>query len=358
MAEAENTLAKPRRHLLIAGTGRSGTSFLVRFLAAMGLDTNLAKSGEEQWNSEANAGLEDIPLTSAFNDLPYVVKNPFLSEIIDTVLSDPGILIEAVIIPVRDLTEAAASRTIVELQAVHQLEPWMIELDHMVETWGSTPGGVVYSLNPLDQARLLAVGFHRLIERLTVADVPMVFLDFPRLVNDPSYLFAKLRPFLPADSTEAQAKAAHAEVADATKVRVREELRDAASSQAAMKIHVGPGYPQRDTQDLIALRRELAQLRARSGGTGISQNQRLLGDREFAMGQRETQMAEREQHLQQYAAALERQARNMSEQKSTSPEQIPAKLTETTPPKPGRTSALKRVLRSVLHSRKTRSLKD
>ena len=35
-----------RRHLLIAGTGRAGTSFLVRYLAELGLDTHLGRHRE------------------------------------------------------------------------------------------------------------------------------------------------------------------------------------------------------------------------------------------------------------------------------------------------------------------------
>ena len=53
------------------------------------------------------------------------------------------------------------------------------------ESWGTTAGGTVYSLNPLDQARILAVQFQRLVQQLVEAEVPTtVFLAFPRLVED------------------------------------------------------------------------------------------------------------------------------------------------------------------------------
>ena len=185
-ARGVETSAGPAHHLMIAGTGRSGTSLLVRFLAGMGLQTHLATSGDEQWDEVANAGLEDIPIPAAAGQLPYVIKTPLLSELINDVLGNPAIAIDAVILPVRDLVEVAASRTVLEMQALHQQQPWMATLDHMVETWGMTPGGTMYSLNPVDQGRLLAVGFHHLIERLTKADVPILFLDFPRLAEDPA----------------------------------------------------------------------------------------------------------------------------------------------------------------------------
>jgi hypothetical protein len=41
-AQAPNKI--PRRHLLIAGTGRAGTSFLVRYLSALGLETEIDRS--------------------------------------------------------------------------------------------------------------------------------------------------------------------------------------------------------------------------------------------------------------------------------------------------------------------------
>jgi hypothetical protein len=297
------SLTGPNHHLMIAGTGRSGTSLLVRFLAAMGLDTHLAKSGEQQWSDEANAGLEDIPITAAFDDLPYVIKTPFLSEIIDAVLRDPAIVIDAVIIPVRDLTQAAASRTVLELQTIHRFQPWMLNLEHTVETWGTTPGGVVYSLNPVDQGRLLAVGFHRLIERLTRADVPMLFLDFPRLATDSDYLFGKLRALLPAGSTPGQAQVVHATLADPTKIRVGKELGSVAPGKE-VGIHAGPVYPDGDTLNLIALRRELSQQRAQAAKP---QDEHHLGQRETAIGEREMNMAKREQRVLEREAELMRQ---------------------------------------------------
>jgi len=64
---------------IIAGTGRAGTSFLVRYLTELGLDTTLARNGDRAgWDAEANAGLENLMIAGA--DLPYVVKSPWISE--------------------------------------------------------------------------------------------------------------------------------------------------------------------------------------------------------------------------------------------------------------------------------------
>jgi hypothetical protein len=63
---------------MIAGTGRAGTSFLVRYLAEIGLNTHLSTQGETSWDESANAGLEDDPILARPEDLPYVVKFPWL----------------------------------------------------------------------------------------------------------------------------------------------------------------------------------------------------------------------------------------------------------------------------------------
>ena len=48
-----------RHHLVIAGTGRAGTSFLVRYLHQLGLETELAGAHRRpSWDAMANAGLE------------------------------------------------------------------------------------------------------------------------------------------------------------------------------------------------------------------------------------------------------------------------------------------------------------
>ena len=113
---------------------------------------------------------------------------------------------------------------IVELQNVLRQEGPGADLRDTWEVWAQTPGGLVYSLNPVDQARILAVGFHHLVEILVRADIPTVLLDFPRLAEDWDYLHRKLAPVLPHPVDAERARAAHARLADLSKVRVGPEL--------------------------------------------------------------------------------------------------------------------------------------
>jgi hypothetical protein len=251
------------RYLLIAGTGRAGTSFLVRYLAELGLDTHLARShGTPGWDEYANTGNENLPFLSPGKDLPYVIKSPWLYEFIDSLVADVTFEVDAVVIPVRNLHDAAVSRSIIERRAIHQSAPWMHGLDHSWEEWAHVPGGIIYSLNPIDQGRLLAVGFHHLVERLVAANIPIIFLSFPKLIEDAKYLFDKLCPVLPPTVDYDAACFAHRRVADKAKVRVGAEIE---ATQSPAKPHSARimRYASHAALDTIALRRELERLRDR-----------------------------------------------------------------------------------------------
>jgi hypothetical protein len=253
-----------RKHLLIGGTGRAGTSFLVQYLTGVGLDTHLShKGGNAWWDESANAGLEDFPFGPGADALPYVIKQPYLYEMIDQMIESDQVGIDGVIVPMRGLVEAATSRTLNEMRSSYERIPAMSSFEKTWETIGHTPGGVVFSLNPIDQARLLAVGFHLLLERLVHADIPVVFLDFPRLVEDADYLFAKLRPFIPENVTLEHARATHAKLADPSKIRIEREVPAGERPPAVLA-----RFSDLDDLDAAALKREVVRLRAEAAKNG------------------------------------------------------------------------------------------
>ena len=136
------------------------------------------------------------------------------------------------------------------------MTPSIEETAGPIEEWGRVPGGVIYSLNPIDQGRLLAVGFHHLLQRLVAADVPVILLAFPRFVHEPAYIFEKLRSVLPPELDQATAIAAHGRVAERAKVRVGAELRANAPHSAQVV-----RYEDAETLDAVAMRRELTRMR-------------------------------------------------------------------------------------------------
>ena len=208
------------RHLFIAGTGRAGTSFLVRFLHAVGLETHLTRRQENaSWFDEANAGLEDI-LVEGCPPPPYFVKSPSLHEWVESLLAREDVQIDGVIIPVRNLLDAATSRVEQERKSIRKQASWMAQQPRDWSTWGYTPGGVMLSVDVGDQARTLAVAFHNLVERLVRADVTTYFLSFPRIVEDGGYLVDKLAPVLPNGISRDEALSAHAAIANPSMVRI------------------------------------------------------------------------------------------------------------------------------------------
>jgi hypothetical protein len=252
-------MTRPRRHLLIAGTGRAGTSALVQYLHGVGLETHLSQpEGAKDWHNGAQAGFEDLPVQTNGRHPPYVIKWPWAYQAIDQILDDPQIKLDAVLIPMRDLVDATASRSIMQLQAMHQAAAWMTEIKTPWQHWGTAEGGVIFSVNPVDQARLLAVGFHQLLWRLTHADVPTVLISFPRFLTDPDYLFAKIQDVAPIGMSVAQARDVHAAIFDPEKARTDRELDGSFGPTLEPD---GLADPSITALDNIALKRELKRLR-------------------------------------------------------------------------------------------------
>lgn len=175
-----------KHHLIISGTGRTGTTFLVQLFTALRLDTGFSNPHESIFEN-CNAGMEwDIRR----EDAPYIVKSPAMCEYIGAMLQSREVAIDHAIIPMRDLYAAAESRRDVERRS----DPALFE-DGMVN--GGLIGRPGRLGQPEEQETLLAQRFHNLVYALVRHDVPMIFLDFPRFIAEPEYLFDKLHPVMP-----------------------------------------------------------------------------------------------------------------------------------------------------------------
>lgn len=233
-------------HVVIAGTGRAGTSFLVRFLEACGLDTG-ASHGE--WFSRARAGLEHRVSSEA---APYVLKDPWLfsyTEDIDLT----HVRIDALILPVRELMAAAESRLLQERLRIADSAPERAD----VQVVGQTPGGVLYSLDVVDQARVLAVGFHKVLYWAVAHDIQVLLPAFPRMVEDCDYLIDSLWPWLGAHVSRPRAHEAFADIAAASNVRVRVPSRQPTPPQPLI---LDRGEPDRTALALAACTERLEEL--------------------------------------------------------------------------------------------------
>lgn len=167
--------------IVITGTGRSGTTLLVQLLTELGLDTGYRPGVKV--DAQARAGLErDILSPSA----PRVVKSPGLSTLLRGMLEQDLVEIEHVIVPVRDLDVASASRV-------------------RAAGYGRRPaaaGGLWGARTAARQKERLAESFYELVSTLVDHDVPHTFLAFPRFAQDWEYAFGKLSFLAPGASPE------------------------------------------------------------------------------------------------------------------------------------------------------------
>ena len=193
-------LSRLNGRVFISGTGRAGTTFLIQVLSDLGLDTGFGRSGvfggrgrpapeapSEQYFETARAGLErDIFLA----DNPLIVKSPYLCDHVDDLLA-AGIKIGHLVIPVRDIRQAAESRRHVQNETTGQIDGVGVA------------GGLWDTDHALRQEEILALKFARLIEAGARNDIPMTFLAYPRFARDADYAFDTLRFLFPFTSRAA-----------------------------------------------------------------------------------------------------------------------------------------------------------
>jgi hypothetical protein len=186
------------RHLdgrvFISGTGRAGTSFLIQLLTDLGLDTGFDTSSNSgaprrptpgvaagTYFETARAGFErDIFLASN----PMIVKSPYVCDHVDDLLA-AGIKIGHLVIPVRDIRQAAESRRHVQKETTGQSDGVGVA------------GGLWDTDHASGQEEILALKLARLIEAAARNDIPMTILAFPRFVRDADYTYDKLHFLFP-----------------------------------------------------------------------------------------------------------------------------------------------------------------
>lgn len=183
------SLDEPR--IIITGTGRAGTTFLVRLLTELGLDTGFTReTWVRSYDEHCAAGLEH---TGHEARRPRIIKNPALCETLDRLVRERTLRVAHAIVPIRELGEVAASRA-------------------TVGGSGATPGGLWGATQIDEQRSFLAEKFHQLMHTLAVHEIPCTLLQFPRFVRDPAYLQRQLA-WLLAGVSEADFRAAFARTA-------------------------------------------------------------------------------------------------------------------------------------------------
>jgi hypothetical protein len=181
-----------RHHVIITGTGRAGTTFLIQLFTELGMDTGFPEIHSNVWLN-CNAGME---LDIRKNDAPYIVKSPWICDYLDELLLGGKITIDHAIVPVRDLFSAAESRR----DVTSRTDPELFPADRI-------PGGLWHTSEPIDQESILTMQVYKLIYAIARHEIPTTFLFFPRLVNEPLYLYKHLNFLLAGISYDTYYKA-------------------------------------------------------------------------------------------------------------------------------------------------------
>jgi|SRR5450432_1151459 len=184
----------PRDHVVITGTGRSGTTFLVELLTLLGLETGFSTADIVSKKLKiARAGLEyDL----RGENCPFIVKSPFFCDFAEEILHRDDIVIKHVFIPIRDLNAAAESRRYVLKTNVLNL-PFLSRLKFMMRP-GKFAGGLWHtsSSKPGRQEEILLRQIYKLVLAISNTTSPVTFMRYPRMLKDCRYLFKKLEPIL------------------------------------------------------------------------------------------------------------------------------------------------------------------
>ncbi len=159
--------SKPEK-ILITGTGRCGTTFLVRLFSYLNFDTGFDETNYDDYIDEvANAGLE-----KHHDENHYIIKNPVYLEIMEEILK--SVKIKNVILPIRKLEDSAKSRTF----------------------YGKNKGGLWQADNEQQQIDFYNKILSGYIYTMTKYDISTTFIDFDRMVTDKVYLYNKIKAIL------------------------------------------------------------------------------------------------------------------------------------------------------------------
>ncbi|MCX5955722.1 MAG: hypothetical protein NTW51_04780 [Cyanobacteria bacterium] len=195
----------PRHHVIITGTGRAGTTFLVELLTNLGLDTGFNSGNLSGFKNEiARAGLEK---NIGEDNCGYIVKNPGFHNHAEELLSREDIIIDHVFVPMRDLVAAAESRRVVTRDNKRTDPPTLrLKLKLLRFFYGSGSfkrkiyaGGLIgraHSGKSGKQEQVLLEVIYKLMLTLSKYNIPITLMQYPLITKESQYLYRKLSPIL------------------------------------------------------------------------------------------------------------------------------------------------------------------
>lgn len=155
--------------IYITGTGRCGTTFLIKIFSFLNFDTGFNLSNYEKFiSTNCNSGMETV-----YNANHYIIKNPTIIQDIEKIINS-DIKIKYVIIPIRDYMESAKSRTL----------------------HNNNNGGLWNAFNETEQILFYNKIMSEYLYWMVKYDIPTIFLDFNKMTTDKKYLYDKIQNIL------------------------------------------------------------------------------------------------------------------------------------------------------------------
>lgn len=174
--------------ILVTGSGRSGTTFLMQILTACNLDTGYTNKSIQESIDKTNSGAE-WPLHDG-TEFPRIIKNPGFC---------------------------------IHLPSTMQRFHWKVDFVYVsIRKYDSVVKHYLDESPALNKSELIRGVSHHvgmLIQHLEFLEIPHTFIQFPRSVNEPDYLYFKLISLLNGKISLPEFRDIHSRIADKNKVR-------------------------------------------------------------------------------------------------------------------------------------------
>jgi len=156
--------------ILITGTGRCGSTFLMKIFSFLGFHTGYNR---ENYMYFIPPGQKE-GLEKTHRQEYYISKNPQFLTYLNDILNDEKIIIKQVLLIVRDFESSAKSRY----------------------KNGNKVGGLWKATDVETQVRFYEKIISNYIYVMTKHEINTTFINFDRMVNDKKYLFFKIKDIL------------------------------------------------------------------------------------------------------------------------------------------------------------------
>lgn len=177
--------------ILITGTGRCGTTFLVALFTLLGMDTGFTRETlKENIHDKTKGGLEEKP------GKYKITKNPGFIFMMEQYILEYKQVPKLVIIPVRLFSEAAVSRY------KNTEEQGLLNVPMSKEMSSSKGAGGLWNADTKEEQMLFYNKcMAEYIQVMTRYGIATKFIDFHHMTTNPRYLYESLKDVIESDVT-------------------------------------------------------------------------------------------------------------------------------------------------------------